>query len=430
MRKSVLITGVTRGIGRAIAEKFLREGYVVHGTFFSSHKKADEMKKQFGEENLKLYGPYDFTNLEDTDKLINELAKEKFDTVVCNAGMFSENDDFKNFDILDFNSVMNCNFYTPMMLSIKLKDNINSNGSIVIMSSNDAYNGAFTSISYSTSKAALLSVTKSLSVNFGYKKVRVNSVAPGAINTDMNTPEQEFEAPQYTPLERIGQPDEVAEVVYFLASPSSSFINGENITIDGGYSVVSILLKNEAQRIRTEESYIKSYGDYEYVYELYKNIKEGNELLHISPCLNYTWIDNKKEKEFLKQNLEAEERGANITRILVVPKEREDELTRSKIIEEYLKQSQPQTRTYLIKEKDLKEILTNKQYENIKDGYGVFDDDRIFIDEYNSDKSIGYMIRSKELAKKYIDLFNSILAYIENGRLKTLTHEYCKNNKL
>ena len=153
-------------------------------------------------------------------------------------------------------------------------------------------------------------------------------------------------------------------------------------------------------------------------------------MLHISPCLNYTWIDNKKEKEFLKQNLEAEERGANITRILVVPKEREEELTKSKIIEEYLKQAQPQTRTYLIKEKDLKEILTDKQYENIKDGYGVFDDDRIFIDEYNSDKSIGYMIQSKELAKKYIDLFNFILADIEDGRLKTLTHEYCKNNKL
>jgi 3-oxoacyl-[acyl-carrier protein] reductase len=133
-----------------------------------------------------------------------------------------------------------------------LKDNINDNGSIVIMSSNDAYPGAFGSMSYSISKSALISLMKCLCVNFGDKRVRVNSVAPGAINTDMNTPEQEFEAPLYTPIERIGQPAEVAEVVYFLVSDSASFINGENITIDGGYNIVSILLKNEAKRVREE----------------------------------------------------------------------------------------------------------------------------------------------------------------------------------
>jgi len=80
----------------------------------------------------------------------------------------------------------------------------------------------------------------------------VNFAAPGAINTDMNTPEQEFETPLYTPIERIGQSSEVADVVYFLASDNASFVNGENITIDGGYNIVSVLcgqkLKSAARR--------------------------------------------------------------------------------------------------------------------------------------------------------------------------------------
>jgi len=250
MKKTVLITGVARGIGRAICEKFLNEGYKVHGTFYSSEEKAKELQNKYGKESLILHGPYDFCDTEQTKKFAKEISVEKFDSIVPSAGMFSENDDFMDFDLEVFNETMNCNFYAPMMICTMLKDNINDNGSIVIMSSNDAYPGAFGSMAYTISKSALISLMKCLCVNFGERKIRVNSVAPGAINTDMNTPEQEFEAPLYTPIERIGQPAEVAEVVFFLASEQSSFVNGENITIDGGYNIVSILLKNEVKRMR------------------------------------------------------------------------------------------------------------------------------------------------------------------------------------
>ena len=135
-------------------------------------------------------------------------------------------------------------------LCVGLQKNIINGGSIVIISSNDAYSGAYSSMSYSISKAALISLTKCLCVNFGNKHVRVNSVAPGAIDTDMNTEEQMVLSPQYTPIERVGQPSEVANVVYFLASEGASFINGENITIDGGFGNVSILLKSEADSAR------------------------------------------------------------------------------------------------------------------------------------------------------------------------------------
>lgn len=250
MKKQVLITGVARGIGKATCEKFLKEGYIVYGTFLSSEKEALNLQKKYGIDSLKLFGPYDFRILEDTQRLIELLKDFKFDSIVCSAGMFSENDDFFNFDLKEFASVMNCNFYSPMLLTIGLKDNINSGGSIIIMSSNDAYSGAYTSMSYSISKSALISLMKCLCVNFGKNNIRVNSVAPGAIDTDMNTPEQMELSPLYTPLSRVGSTSEVASVIYFLASSNSSFINGENITIDGGYKDMSILLKSEADSSR------------------------------------------------------------------------------------------------------------------------------------------------------------------------------------
>jgi len=252
MSKTALITGIGRGIGKAICERFLKGGYIVHGTFFTSEAEAKALQKQYGMDKLILHGSYDFRDLHQVESLINELSQVKFDVIVPSAGMFSENDDFLNFDLNIFNETMHCNFYAPLMICTKLQNNINNNGSIVIMSSNDAYPGAFGSLSYSISKSALISLMKCLCVNLGEKQIRVNSIAPGAINTDMNTPEQEFEAPLYTPIARIGQSSEVAEVVWFLSTENASFINGENITIDGGYNIVSILLKNEAKRVREQ----------------------------------------------------------------------------------------------------------------------------------------------------------------------------------
>lgn len=246
MKKNVLVTGVSKGIGRAIAERFLQEGYCLYGTYFKDQAKAVELQQQYGENIVKLFGPFDFTKMEEAERFLNDIIGLEFDAVVCNAGIFKENDDFGNFDLRIFNETMNCNFYAPLIITTGLRNNIKDGGSIVIVSSNDAYPGAFSSMSYSISKSALLSLMKCLSVNYGMKNIRVNSVAPGAIDTDMNTPEQMNIAPYFTPISRVGNTIDVAKVVYFLASDEASFISGENITIDGGYSVMSILLKSEA----------------------------------------------------------------------------------------------------------------------------------------------------------------------------------------
>ena len=250
MVKTALVTGVARGIGKAICERLLSDGYVVHGTYFQSKEQAEDLQSQYGADRLLLHGPFDFRRTEDVERLVKDLDGTRLNTIVSNAGMFSENDDFYTFDLNDFQEVMNCNFYAALILCTGLRENIEPNGAIIILSSNDAFPGAFASISYTVSKAALISLTHCLAVNFGPLGVRVNAVAPGAINTDMNTPEQEFDAPLFTPLGRIAQPQEVAGVVSFLCSPDASFVTGDIVTIDGGYTNTSVLLLNEASRLR------------------------------------------------------------------------------------------------------------------------------------------------------------------------------------
>ena len=243
--KSVLVTGVTRGIGRSIAEEFLNNGYHLYGTYNCSKNSAKELIEKYGDERVSLFGNYDFRDLSQVADLIDELKAFKFDSIVCNAGMFSDNDDFNCFELSIFEETMHCNFYAPLMLCVLLKENLVDNGSIVLISSNDAYAGGYTSMSYSISKSALISLMKCLCVNYGNRGIRVNSVAPGAVDTDMNTAEMINIAPCFTPLSRVGHPKDIAKVVYALSSEEFSFVNGENITIDGGYGAVSVLLKCE-----------------------------------------------------------------------------------------------------------------------------------------------------------------------------------------
>lgn len=253
MKKKVLVTGIARGIGRSIAERFLQEGYILYGTYYHSKDRAYELITQYGDECVKLFGSYDFSNLDKVTELLEELRKDTFDSVVLNAGMFSENDDFGDFNLEQFQDVMNCNFYTPLILGIGLQNNITKGGSIVMVSSIDAYAGAYSSISYTVSKSALLSLMKCLSVNYGLKNVRVNSVSPSFIDTDMITEEVIKIVSNIAPISRVGKPIDVAKVVYFLATDEASYISGENITVDGGYSIVDNILKCEGEIVRSSD---------------------------------------------------------------------------------------------------------------------------------------------------------------------------------
>ncbi len=138
------------------------------------------------------------------------------------------------------------NVNAPLLIAHTLRNNISGGGVIINISSTDGLNGAVASIAYSASKAALINLTKSLTNVFSSKKVRVNSISPGWIGDGMGSPAIKF-AKWFNPLERTANYEEIAEVVSFLLSDKSSFINGSNMIVDGGSQAVDFVLKKEAE---------------------------------------------------------------------------------------------------------------------------------------------------------------------------------------
>ena len=252
-----MITGVSRNIGKSIASKFLLKGYNVIGVCRS--KTEEESLQIVG--NNKCFSLYtaDFCDMLQLDKLISELKNYTFDVVINNAGMLNLGSDnnvkneFNNFVLHEFEMVMNCNFYAPLRICLELKENIKQGGTIINIASGCGMRATYASLSYSTSKAALINLTQSLSNSFyPYKKIRVNSVSPGWIDPDelsqmgcdKNSPGGL--AAKLTSMGRNGKPQEIADVVYYLTTKQASFINGANIVVDGGWLNHNVIYYEEA----------------------------------------------------------------------------------------------------------------------------------------------------------------------------------------
>lgn len=243
--KAILVTGATRGIGRAITEKLISEGHKVYGVYKSSNQHADEMTREYGDQISMLQA--DLSSTGQINDLITKLKDVSFDGIVNNAGVVY----LTKWDDLDFDEwdeTLAVNLTAPLRLVHGMRNNLNDGATVVNVSSVDAYCAAFDTVAYAASKAALINLTQSLAAILGPRNIRVNAIAPGWVETDMTDDTMPDESKELTPLKRNARPEEVANVASFLLSEKASFVSGTTITVDGGLTVVDYTLYKEAGR--------------------------------------------------------------------------------------------------------------------------------------------------------------------------------------
>jgi NAD(P)-dependent dehydrogenase (short-subunit alcohol dehydrogenase family) len=242
MNKIALVTGATKGIGKAIAVQLAKDGYSVHSVYSVSDMEAESLRQEHGI----IFHKVDLSSREQTLAFVREFANQDVHVLVNNAGVW-EADSIEDMVYDNWDKTLEVNLTAPLILSAELSRVMPSGASIVNITSTDGLIGAFDGISYSASKAALINITKSLGNSLGPKGIRVNAVAPGWIDTAMVDGAPTQLSQQMTPLGRNGSPEEVAATVSFLVSDKASFINGETVTLDGGLINVDYVLKKESE---------------------------------------------------------------------------------------------------------------------------------------------------------------------------------------
>ena len=239
--KVAIVTGGTRGIGRAIALKLADHGANIVINYRNSDKEAEELKAILEEKGVKvLTVKCDISNFEDSKNLMDKCKEVfgKIDILVNNAGitkdtliMRMKEDDFDNVIDVNLKGTFNCAKHAS---AIMLKQRF---GKIINMTSVVGIAGNAGQVNYAASKAGVIGLTKSLAKELGSRGITVNAVAPGFINTDMTASLSEKvkeEASKNIPLKRLGDPEDVANLVGFLASDAANYITGQIINVDGG----------------------------------------------------------------------------------------------------------------------------------------------------------------------------------------------------
>ena len=238
--KYALVTGGSRGIGRAVCIKLASMGFPVLINYQSNQQAAEETLRLITEAGGKgELLPYDVTVAEEVDKAIeswqNAHPEDYIGILVNNAGIrkdtlmiFMQNEDWQSV----INTTLNGFFYTTRRL---IKGMLSKrDGRIINMASLSGLKGQGGQSNYSAAKAALIGATKALAQEIGSRKITVNAVAPGFIETDMTKDFNEADFKKMIPAGRFGKPEEVAALVGFLASDDAAYITGEVISINGG----------------------------------------------------------------------------------------------------------------------------------------------------------------------------------------------------
>ena len=244
MNRTVVVTGASGGIGRAVAELFARQGYNVVMGCCHNEAATRQQSEEWNAEGLQtaVYRA-DVADPLQAQALVAQ-ATELFghlDVLVNNAGI-SISGLITDLTAEDWRRLMGVNldgsFYCAQAAAKQMLRQ--KNGSIIQISSIWGVTGASCEVAYSASKAGVIGLTKALAKELGPSGIRVNCIAPGVIDTPMNaayTPDVLQQLAEETPLGRIGTPLEVAQAALFLAGPSASFITGQILGVNGGFLI-------------------------------------------------------------------------------------------------------------------------------------------------------------------------------------------------
>jgi 3-oxoacyl-[acyl-carrier protein] reductase len=241
--KTVLITGSSKGIGKAIAERFSQAGYNVAINYNCSQPEAQNLKKQLinNGKNAEVFKA-DIVNAGEVNTMLDKVIEcfGGIDVLVNNAGVALPQGLFTDFDDKDSRRIFDTNVFGTMNCSRAVIPHFvaKKRGRIINISSIWGVSGGSCEVIYSASKGAIVAFTKALAKELAPSGINVNCIAPGMIDTEMNKHLSKEEIDSFAediPCGRIGTPQEIADITLFLAEDSSSYITGQTLVADGGY---------------------------------------------------------------------------------------------------------------------------------------------------------------------------------------------------
>ncbi len=244
-RKTLILTGASRGIGHATVKRFSSAGWRV--ITCSRHAFPEDCPWEMGPED---HIQVDLADFDNTRAAIAEMKLRlqeqggRLNALVNNAAISPKGADGERLAaidtaVADWQHVFNVNFFAPILLARGLIEELERASGAVVNVSSIAGSRVhpFAGAAYATSKAALAALTREMAFDFGPKNVRINAISPGEIETSILSPGTDRIVQEQVPMKRLGEPEEVAKAIYFLCTDQSSYVTGAELHINGGQHV-------------------------------------------------------------------------------------------------------------------------------------------------------------------------------------------------
>lgn len=391
--KTIVVAGINSEVGYCLANILTQEGFAVVGFYQKGSFVQEALKSK---PNVKLVEVDYF----DKDCLIRtcKSIKGHLAGFVYLEIMF-EMEDTIDFDYDLFEKSFKINLFAPNILTRELVQKMDSNSSIVIVSSVEALRGSFGASAYAAAQAAKVNLVQSYSNIFSEMYgVRVNSLMTGWIG-GYGFDETFKKTKNKIPLKRLGFPDEVADDIYLLLT-RHKYTTGSNLIVDGGYLSVDEQSKSED---------LENARFYRYLDKFLSECKKGDKIWAISMLMPNEWNDDPQERKFRDDNIKAGVLGANVERIFVFDFENNKEVKTNKELRKYV---QNKYMNSLAVDKSMLEKENLRLLSQIDNGFFAINDDKIFVDYLaENGQSRGYITFNKEIIKDYRKSYEELKKY-------------------